>query len=157
MLKRGKIIRYLLTKMPIILNLITREYFIANDKKEQNMYLRKLLSRDTLEEFQICWKYVSTITIFKSVVEWNRTDKIIEVPPHIENFVLNNNQYHQISLIEFEFDPFGAERLGAMLRACDPRTKKVRSYASAISALFTPSTISESLASIKSITLEEDF
>jgi len=101
--------------MPIILNLITREYFIANDKKEQNMYLRKLLSRDTLEEFQICWKHVSTITIFKSVVEWNRTDKIIEVPQHIENFVLNNKKYHQISIIN---------PLDAMLRACDPRTKK---------------------------------
>jgi hypothetical protein len=101
--------------MPIILNLITREYFIANDKKEQNMYLRKLLSREALEEFQICWKYVSTITIFKSVVEWNRTDKIIEVPPHIENFVLNNKKYHQISIIN---------PLDAMLRACDPRTKK---------------------------------
>jgi hypothetical protein len=105
--------------MPIILNLITREYFIANDKKEQNMYLKKLLSRVTLEEFQICWKYVSTITTFKSVIEWNRTDKIIEVPPHIENFVLNNKKYHQISLINLEFEP-----LGAMLRACDPRTKK---------------------------------
>jgi hypothetical protein len=100
--------------MPIILNLITREYFIANDKKEQNMYLRKLLSRDTLEEFQICWKHVSTITIFKSVVEWNRTDKIIEVPQHIENFVLNNKQYHQISLINhLEFEPLGA-MLGAL-------------------------------------------
>jgi len=101
--------------MQIILKLINREYFIANDKKEQNMYLRKLLSRDTLEEFQICWKHVSTITIFKSVVEWNRTDKIIEVPPHIENFVLNNKKYHQISIIN---------PLDAMLRACDPRTKK---------------------------------
>ena len=87
--------------MPIILNLITREYFIANDKKD--MYLRKLLSCDTLEEFQICWKYISKITIFKSVIEWNRTDKIIEVPPHIENFVLNNKQYHRISLIKEDF------------------------------------------------------
>ena len=83
--------------MPIILNLITREYFISNDEQDQNIYLKKLLNHKP-PTLSLDWKCVSRYTIFKSVVEWNRTDKIIIVPSTIESTVLNNTYYEHISI-----------------------------------------------------------
>ena len=53
--------------MPLILNLITREYFIANNEEEQNMYLKKLLNHKS-PTLSLDWKCISTHTIFKSVI-----------------------------------------------------------------------------------------
>ena len=83
--------------MPIILNLIAREYFISNDEEEQNIYLKKLLNHKS-PTLSLDWTCVSIHTIFKSVIEWNRTDKIIIVPPNTEAHILNNKNYQHISI-----------------------------------------------------------
>ena len=84
--------------MPIILNLDVKQYFIANDEKEQNIYLKKLLNykQPTLLD----WKCKSTYISFKSVIEWNKTDKIIIVPSKIESEILKNTNYQHISINE---------------------------------------------------------
>jgi hypothetical protein len=74
--------------MTIILNLITNEYFISNDEKEQNIYLKKLLNHKP-PTLSLDWKCVSTYTVFKSVVMWDRADKIIIVPSCIELSILH--------------------------------------------------------------------
>jgi hypothetical protein len=83
--------------MSLILNLITREYFISNNEKEQNIYLKKLLNHKP-HTLSLEWKCVSTYTVFKSVIKWNRTDKIIIVPPNIKAHILNNTNYQLISI-----------------------------------------------------------
>ena len=80
--------------MTIILNLTTREYFIPKDEQEQNMYLKKLLKHKP-PTLSLDWKCVSTYTAFKSVVNWNRTDKIVMIPSRMESQILINKQYYQ--------------------------------------------------------------
>lgn len=86
-------------KMSIILNLTTSEYFIVNNAEEQMYYLKKLLNHKPPTE-SLDWKWVSTYTVFKSVIRWNRTDTIVSVPSTAENYVLTSckNKYHQISI-----------------------------------------------------------
>ena len=82
--------------MSIVLNLTTLEFFIATDERAQTMYLKKLLTRRPPSSLD--WKYYNgAYTIFKSVIEWNRTDKIVIVPPHIESHMLLKN-YKYISI-----------------------------------------------------------
>ena len=83
--------------MPIILNLITREYFISNNQQEQNIYLKKLLNHKP-PTLSLDWKCVSNYIVFKSVIQWNRTDNIIIVPLNIELYILNNKNYQHISI-----------------------------------------------------------
>lgn len=83
--------------MPIILNLITREYFISNDEEEQNIYLKKLLNHKQ-PTLSLDWKCIPIHTIFKSVVRWNKTDKIIIVPSNTETYILNNKRFEHISI-----------------------------------------------------------
>jgi hypothetical protein len=84
--------------MPIILNLTTCEYFIANNAEEQMYYLQKLLNHKPPTE-TLDWKWHSTFTVFKSVIRWNRTDKIVTVPSTAENHVFTyKNKYHLISI-----------------------------------------------------------
>lgn len=83
--------------MPIILNLTTREYFISNNEEDQNIYLKKLLNHKP-PTLSLDWKCICRYTKFKSVVEWNRTNKIIIVPSTIESFVLYNTNYEHISI-----------------------------------------------------------
>ena len=83
--------------MPVVLNLTTREYFIPNGHEEQTIYLKKLLNHKE-PTLSLDWKCVSTNTTFKSVVMWNRTDKIIIVPPNTESHILNNKDYQHISI-----------------------------------------------------------
>lgn len=85
--------------MPIILNLKTREYFIATDEQEQHFYLKKLLNHRT-PTLSFDWIYISyKYKSFKTVIRWERTDKIIIVPSEIESYILNTkNNYKQISI-----------------------------------------------------------
>ena len=90
-----KYINYNYTTMTIVLNLNTREYFITNNKIDQNEYFKKLLNHNS--STLLDWKCVSSYTSFKSVIEWNRLDKIIVVPQEIEPYILNNKKYQYIS------------------------------------------------------------
>jgi len=84
--------------MPIILNKNTGEYFIANDEREQNIYLKKLLThKQPTSSLEWTCKYDSC-TYLKSVIRWNRKDNIIIVPPTTELYVLQNKNYQLISL-----------------------------------------------------------
>ena len=86
--------------MPIILNLNTNEYFIANNEQEKTYYLKKLLNHKS-STISLEWKVSYSNNIyeyFKSVIMWNRTDKIIIVPPNTEPFILNTFKYKNISI-----------------------------------------------------------
>ena len=84
--------------MPIILNLNTTEYFITNNEQEKTYYLKKLLNHTPPTE-SLDWKVnvYNTHTYFKSVIRWDRTDKIIIVPQNTEPFILNTFKYKNIS------------------------------------------------------------
>jgi hypothetical protein len=84
--------------MPIILNLNTTEYFITNNEQEKTYYLKKLLNH-TPPTVSLDWKVnvYNTHTYFKSVIRWDRTDKIIIVPQNTEPFILNTFKYKNIS------------------------------------------------------------
>jgi hypothetical protein len=84
--------------MPVILNLNTNEYFIANNEEEKTYYLKKLLNH-TSTTISLDWKVkYHTYEYFKSVIRWNRTDKIIIVPQNTEAFILNTFKYKNISI-----------------------------------------------------------
>jgi hypothetical protein len=71
---------------------------MPNSHEEQTIYLKKLLNHKE-PTLSLDWKCVSTTnTIFKSVVMWNRTDKIITIPPNTETYVLNHKNYQRISI-----------------------------------------------------------
>lgn len=83
--------------MPIILNTDSREYFVSNNEQEQTIYLKKLLNHKP-PTLSLDWKCVFPYTVFKSVIRWNKTDKIIIVPSNIEAYVLRNYNYQHISI-----------------------------------------------------------
>ena len=89
--------------MPFILNLNTNEYFFTNNEEEKTYYLKKLL-KHKMPTLSLDWKVtvnycdnMYTYTYFKSVIEWDRTDKIIIVPQNTEPYILNNFKYKNIS------------------------------------------------------------
>ena len=83
--------------MPFILNLNTNEYFITNNEEEKTYYLKKLLNHTQPIE-SLDWKIKYHIyTYFKSVIRWERTDKIIMVPQNTEPHILNTFKYKNIS------------------------------------------------------------
>ena len=85
--------------MPFILNLNTNEYFFTNNEEEKTYYLKKLLNHKQ-STISLDWKvtYANNIyTYFKSVIMWDRTDKIIIVPQNTEPFILNTFKYKNIS------------------------------------------------------------
>ena len=85
--------------MPIILNSNTNEYFVTNNEEEKTYYLKKLLNHKQ-STISLDWKvtYANNIyTYFKSVIMWDRTDKIIIVPQNTEPFILNTFKYKNIS------------------------------------------------------------
>jgi hypothetical protein len=90
--------------MPIILNLNTNEYFFTNNEEEKTYYLKKLL-KNTPPTANLDWKVTyydnmytdNMYTYFKSVIRWDRTDKIIIVPQNTEPFILNTFKYKNIS------------------------------------------------------------
>jgi hypothetical protein len=86
--------------MPFILNLNTNEFFITNNEKEKTYYLKKLLNHKP-DTISLDWKvtYANNIhAYFKSVISWERTDKIIIVPENTEPFILNTFKYKNISI-----------------------------------------------------------
>lgn len=85
--------------MPFILNFNKNEYFIANNEEEKTYYLKKLLNH-TPPTLSLDWKvtYCDNMYIyFKSVIRWDRTDKIIIVPHNTEPYILNTFKYKNIS------------------------------------------------------------
>jgi hypothetical protein len=87
--------------MSVILNLKTNQYFIANDEIEQNRYLTKMLNHQQPPLLE--WKCNGFYTSFKSVIRWNRTDKIIIVPSEeVEQYIFENKNYEQITLLQSE-------------------------------------------------------
>ena len=83
--------------MTIILNLTTKEYFVTNSETEQQNYLKKLLLHIP-PTLLLDWKSDTYFTIFKSVIRWNRSDRIIIVPHSTETYVLENKNYAHISI-----------------------------------------------------------
>jgi hypothetical protein len=85
--------------MPIILNSNTNEYFITNNEQEKTDYLKKLLNHKP-PPTTLDWKVkYHTYAYFKSCIRWDRTDKIILVPPNTEPFILKNTfKYKNISI-----------------------------------------------------------
>lgn len=84
--------------MPIILNLDSKEYFISNNEDERTLYLKKLLKTE-LSIYNVVWAWGKDGGILKSVIAWNRDDKIVIVPQHLEDYVLEHRYYNRISLI----------------------------------------------------------
>jgi hypothetical protein len=85
--------------MPLILNLNTNEYFFTNNEEEKTYYLKKLLNHTQPSE-SLDWKvtyHYHIYTYFKSVIRWDRTDKIIIVPKTTEPYILNTFKYKNIS------------------------------------------------------------
>jgi hypothetical protein len=82
-----------------ILNLNTNEYFITNNEQEKTYYLKKLLNH-TPPTLSVDWKVTysnNRYPHFKSVIRWDRTDKIILVPQTTEPYILDTFKYKNIS------------------------------------------------------------